>query len=146
MSITKQDPRNIHLGGEVTEVSDLPASEVITPGFLVELVDDGGALKYQKHGSAAGDGAPSVALPQTHFNKDIDDDYAAGDTIMVAIGRPGTTFYMLIASGQDISRADKLESAGNGYLKILSGSFALFQSLDNPGSVTADTRIRVQAL
>lgn len=144
MAITRNDPGTIFLGGDRTEVGDLAVSEVITPGMLVERFNSGGVIRWRK---ATADVAnpPAVATNQSMLNKEVDDTYAIGDLAEVSILHKGATAWMLIASGQNIAAGTKLGSAGDGTLKA-SATVALFSALENKPSVTALTRIRVEAL
>lgn len=146
MAITRQDPNTIWLGGHRDQIGDMAAKAEVTPGHLVERVNTAGVWQWQKHSTAAGSGSPAVATEQSMLNKGVDDVYAAGDLMEVSIGKSGTNFWMFIPSGQNISYGAKLESAGDGTLRAVSGSFPLFVALESPGAVTALTRIRVEAL
>lgn len=149
MALEKLNPRRIHLGGPLTKLDDFQheASAAITPGFLVELHDDSGETKVRPHDTDSEQVPMAVALDRPENNKEIDDDYAIGDAVKVGFLAPGSVFFGLIPSGQDISNGEYLQSNGDGKLKTASATTATanvakFQSLDNPGSVTADTRIR----
>jgi hypothetical protein len=151
MAITKKEPNTVHLAGPKVLINDLAAGGAITPGFLVEMYDDSGVNKWQANSGADEIVPLAVALEQDEMNKTIDDDYAAGDLCKVAFLGPGSVFYGLIASGQDIANGDLLQSNGDGYLKAATATTATaalgkFQSLDNPGAVVADTRLRVQVI
>ena len=151
MAITKLNPNTIHLAGPKVLVDDLVAGGAITPGFLVEMYDDSGANKWRANASATEICAVAVALDRPELNKGIDDAYAAGDLVAVAFLAPGSVFYGLIPSGQDIANGDLLQSNGDGKLKAATATtqdaaLGRFQALDNPGSVTADTRLRVQVI
>lgn len=146
MTLTLKDPNTIHLGGAIDEVNDMAAGEAITPGHLVELYNNAGVHRYRKHSTAAGNTTPAVALDQPELNKAYDEAYATGDLIRVGVGKPGTTFWMHIASGQNIAFGDRLESAGNGTLRILAAGTALFTALETKANVTVDTMIRVETI
>lgn len=151
MAITKRDPNTIFLGGPETIVDEFPASEAITPGHLIELYDDSGTMKWRKHATDSEQVSIAVALEQGHFNKGVDDAYAADDQVVAAYLRAGSTFWGLIASGQDISAGELMQSAGDGTLKTAAATTAAantakFQSLEAPGAVTELTRLRVQVI
>lgn len=151
MAITKRDPNTVYLAGPITRVDEFPAGEAITPGHLIELYDDSGTMKWRKHATSTEQVTLAVALEQGHFNLGVDDAYAAGDQVVAGILCPGSTFWGLIASGQDISSAELMQSAGAGLLKAATATTAAanvakFQSLDNPGAVTELTRLRVQVI
>jgi len=144
MSITRSAPNTIYLGGPRTIVNDMSAKAAITPGHLVERVNTSGVWQWQKHATAGGNVGRSVATEQSMNNLGVDDDYAADDLVEVSLGAKGSTFWMLIASGQNISYGDSLESAGNGTLRILSSGTPLFTALETTGAVTELTRVRVE--
>lgn len=159
MAITKINPRTIHLGGPLTVVAGDDsdglgthvASAAITPGMLVEQHADSGDLKWRPHGTDSEQVTLAVALNEPHLNHGIDTAYAIGDLVSVGFLGPGSVFYGIIPSGQDISVGEFLQSNGDGKLKTASATTATanvakFQSLDAPGSVTADTRLRVQVI
>jgi hypothetical protein len=144
----KFPPNTVWLGGSRTEVNDLSASESITPGMLVERFSSSGTPKFRKHATAGGNTAAAVATDATMLNKGVDDAYAANDLIEVSIGNKGCTFWMLIASGQNIAAGGKLESAGNGKLRALAAGTALFTALEDKDNSAgpSDARIRVEVL
>ncbi len=146
MSVALNAPATIFLGGEHTQIGDLAASEAITPGHLVERFNNAGVIRFRKHSVAGGGGARLVALNHSMGNKGVDDAYAANDLVEVSAGRGGTTYWMLIASGQNIVAGNLLESAGNGTLRILASGIPLFSALENKPTVTVQTRIRVEAI
>lgn len=149
MSITPQNPNRIHLAGEVTIVNDKLAGGAITPGMLVERYDYGsGVSRFRAHSSAGGSGQRAVALDQPELNRTVDNAYATGDLVDVAILPPGSTAWMLIPSGQNIATGTNLESAGNGKLRAYSSGVKLFQATEsvNNSAGPSDARIRVEAL
>lgn len=146
MSITRLDPNTIFLGGEHTQINDLAASAAITPGHLVERFNSAGVIRLRKHATAGGDTARLIALNHSMANKGVDDDYAANDLVEVSAGRGGSTYWMLIASGQNIVAGNKLESAGDGTLRILAAGVALFSALENKPNVVVSTRLRVEVI
>lgn len=147
MSITRSNPNTIFLGGDRQQVNDLAASEVITPGHLVDRFNAAGIIRWRKHATAGVAVAPAVATDQSMLNKGVDDNYAIGDLVEVSILTKGAVAWMFIASGQNIAAGDKLESAGNGTLKIYATpGGALFSALENKPTVTVLTRIRAEAL
>jgi hypothetical protein len=145
MAITMQDPNTIHLGGPVTIENTRAASEVIYPGHLVLLFNNGGIQRYKKHDGTSLAAVRAVALDQPDQNLPYTTPCAANDLIPVGIGAPGCKFWMHIASGQTIVAGDKLESNGDGTLKIYSAGIALFAALENKTAV-ADTMIRVEVI
>jgi hypothetical protein len=151
MSITKINPRTIHLAGPCTKVDDIAAGGAVTPGMLVEVYDDSGTNKWRANASATEIAALAVALDRPELNDGIDDAYAADDLCKVGFLAPGSVFYGLIPSGQDISNGALLQSNGDGKLKAAtattqSAGLGRFQSLDNVGAVVVDTRLRIQVI
>lgn len=146
MAVTQRDPGTIWLGGPRTEIGDLAASETITPGQLVDRFNSSGVIRWRKHATAGGACAKAVATEQSMLNRSVDATYLVGDLMEVSIGAGGSTFWMYIASGQNIAAGNKLESAGDGTLRILASGTALFSALENKANVTTLTRIRVEAL
>jgi hypothetical protein len=144
MSITRFDPNTIFLGGMQTVVADMAASDVETPGHLLERFNSGGIIRWRK-ATADIAGPPAVALNHSMANKGVDDTYAIGDLVEVGIGNKGASYWMLIASGQNIAAGDLLGSAGGGTLKT-GATVARFTALENKPSVVVTTRIRVEAL
>jgi hypothetical protein len=144
MSITRFNPNTIFLGGERTQIGDIAASESITPGMGVELFNSAGVIRFRK-ATAALAGA-LVATNQSMLNKGVDDVYAAGDLMEVSAAQNGSTWWMLLASGQNIAAGNRLEHAGDGTLRILAAGVPVFKALENKPTVTTLTRIRVEAL
>lgn len=143
MSITRTNPNTIFLGGDRTQIGDLAVSEAITPGMGVERFNSGGVIRFRKATAALA--GILVATEQSMLNKGVDDDYAANDLAEVSALHKGATAWMLIASGQNIAAGNALEHAGNGTLRILASGVAVATALENKPSVTALTRIRVEA-
>lgn len=145
MAITKYPPNTIWLGGPRTEIGDVAAGEVITPGMLVERTPTTGL--WRKHALAAGP-CHSFATEQNMINKSVDDTYAIGDLAEVTLGAPGTNAWLIIASGANIAAGDKLESAGNGKLRAWTNGVAPFTALEakNNSAGPGDARIRVEVV
>lgn len=146
MSVAPNAPNTIFLGGERTQINDRTASEAIKPGHLVELFNNAGIIRFRKHSSAGADTARLIATEMAMMNKGVDDAYALADLVEVSAGRGGSTFWMRIASGQNIVAGQKLESAGNGTLRAIASGTALFSSLENSGAVVAETMLRVEVV
>ena len=144
MTIQRFDPNTIFLGGQQTVVADLAASAVIKPGHLVQRFNSGGVIRWQV-ATADVDGPAAVALDHPMANKGVDDTYAVGDLMEVGIGRGGSEYWMLIASGQNVAAGALLGSAGDGTLKT-GATVARFTALENKATVTVLTRIRVEAI
>ena len=150
MALTRKAPNTILLSQRDQVIIDdtLKASAAITPGMLVEMAASGGETTWVANAAAADVQYKAVALNAPYLNDGIDTDYASGDRVPVAFLTPGAVFYGIIPSGQDIAVGDHLQSNGDGKMKeatatTAAASVAHFQSLDAPGAVTADTRLRV---
>lgn len=141
MAITRYDPNVIHLGGHITKVGDVPAAEAITPGHLIERA--GG--EYALHTAAAA-GPLTLALDSPYANKTIDDAYAAGDLVPAGIFPSGSSGLAWLASGENVTDGDLLESAGSGMLAALASGVALARALEDKDTTTGDARIRVEAV
>lgn len=152
MAVEIRDPNTIHLAGDVVLVNDIAAGEVITPGALVAR----SAGTYLNHATAGAAAQPAFALEQDEINAGqradppvpaVDFPYASGDLIKVGNGRPGASFWALLASGQNISDGDDLFSAGTGELTG-TGTDAVaraIEAVDNTAGPGA-ARIRVEVL
>jgi hypothetical protein len=145
MSITRNNPNTVFLGGDRTQVNDLTASEAITPGHLIDSFNAAGVMRWRKHATASIAVAKTVATEMSMMNKGVDDAYALADLVEASVLHPGATAWMFIASGQTIVHGNKLESAGDGTLKIFGTGVVLFKALENK-TATALTRIRVEAV
>lgn len=143
MTVAQNPPGTIFLGGERTQIGDYAASQVITPGMGVELFNAGGVIRWRK--ATAGLAGAHIATNQSMMNKGVDDTYAIGDLMEVSAAQKGSTWWMLIASGQNIVAGNALEHAGDGTLRILAAGVAVFVAQENKPTVTAQTRIRVEA-
>jgi hypothetical protein len=150
MAISRRVPNQIMLRpGEMPpdRIScDHAAVEAITPGMLVELHDDSGALKWGVHDSADQPAARAVALDEKALNHGIATAYAAGDLVSVGYLYPGDRFYGIIPSGQNITQGALLQSNGDGKLKAFSAGPGGFVAASSPGSVAVDTRLIVEVL
>ena len=144
MSITRNDPGTVYLGGPRMVVNDLAASEAITPGMLVEKFNNAGVWRVKKHSLTSAAGS-QYATEQSMLNKEVDDAYAANDLVETSIGAPGSTFWALIASGQTIVFGNALESAGDGTLKVFNSGTKIANALESK-TATALTRIRVEVI
>lgn len=124
MSIQRFNPGTIYLGGIAgggkVEVSDLAASEAITPGMLVERFANAGVNRVRKS-TLTGLANVLFALDHPMANKGVDDAYAAGDLVQMLVGRPGDSVWALLTSGATIAFGAPLSDNGNGYLKAASG-------------------------
>lgn len=149
LSSWKYPPNTVHLAGPVVEVNDLAAGVAITPGMLIDVyAPSAGVVKVRPHATAAGFCQKRVALNLSMLNKGVDDAYAIGDLVELGIGTNGSTFWMLIPSGQNISAGNFLESNGDGKLRVFGSGSRLFQALEdkNNSAGPGDARIRVEVV
>ncbi len=157
MAITKELPRTIYLGGPFTEV-EVVAGEAIEPGMLVEPAAVAG--EYDAHDDAAGHAQTAFAVNNSADNRGTvllhatADEYVDGEQMHVYVGAPGATFWAWLASGEDASYGDYLQSDGTGRFDVfVSGqpvAWAL-EAVDADAGVATDhagqhRRIRVECL
>jgi hypothetical protein len=148
MAIVKYPPNTIHLAGNVDIINDVAAGASILPGMLIERYNSSGVPLFRPHGTAAVATSPTFALNQSMLNKGVDDAYASGDLVEAAMGKPGTTFWARLASGQSVVNGQKLESAGTGYLRALAvgTNVPLVEALETVDATAAAKMIRVQVV
>jgi hypothetical protein len=134
--------RVIALLGTPIVLDEDEAAEAITPGHLVEY--SGGNLI--KHATAAGKAARNFALERDEMGKDIDTAYAIGDQVKVGAFHQGQRVLVWIASGQNITKGNYLESAGDGTLRAMGSGVPLAQAVENNNNAAGpgDSRLRVQ--
>ena len=138
-------PRVIKLLGEPIQNEDNAAAEAITPGHLVTLNGSGQVIK---HATAGANTQRNFALEREEMGKTIDTPYAIGDTVKVGAFGPGTRVNALIASGQNITKGAKLESAGNGTLRVLAAGTPIAWAVRavNNSAGPGDARISVEIM
>lgn len=155
MAISQREPNTILLGGGMnaadgaaTYINDLVAVETLTPGMILELHDDNGVPAWGVHDTADDPVEPVVALEKGLFlNKGVDDTYADGELVIAAALKPGSMFWGIVPSGQDINVGARLQSNGDGKLKAAATGHVKFVShTDTGGAVTEDTRVKVEVL
>lgn len=141
--------RTIALLGQPVYNEDGLAGEAIKPGHLVD-----GVTTILKHASAGGACPRTFALERDELGQGLTGidtnaggpDYAVGDTVKVGAFHPGQHVNAYIASGQNINENDRLESAGDGTLRVFSAGVILARALEDSGAVTDLTRIRVEIM
>lgn len=134
------------LGNElVTQNEDNKAAEAITPGHLIDYDSNG---DWVKHASAGGANAGRFALEREELGNDMNVDYAIGDTVKAGLCPRGVRVNAIIASGQNITKGNFLESAGNGTLRVLAAGVRIAQALEtvNNSSGPAGARLRVEMI
>ena len=153
-TLSNRPPRTIRLGGPWTSVDEHKALAAITPGMLVEYVNDAGTLKVQAHSTAGGDAVSMVAFQRSEFNQavsldpataPVDPAYAVDDEVKTGVGANGATAWMILPTGQTINPGDGLESNGDGKLRALAAGTKIATALGSSGGATAaDRRIEVE--
>jgi hypothetical protein len=145
MSITRLNPNTIFLGGNRVQVNDLAASEVITPGQIVERFNNAGVIRWRKNTIVTGNLPCAVACDHAMANKGVDDTYAIADLVEVSIMEPGASFWGFIASGQTIVAGNQLQTVSGGTLAIYSSGSLVATALENK-TASVLTRIRCEAV
>lgn len=152
MAIEFFNPNTIALAGNLHAITnDMGAGVAIKPGMLIETYPVSGAAMWRPSSNATNTPTMCVAIEQSEMNLGIDDLYSANDLVKAWWLDAGAVFYGIVPSGQNIAVGDSLQSNGDGKLKeasslAASGGVVKFQSLDSPGLVNVDTRIRVQVI
>lgn len=139
MAITLNQPNTIHLAGPVQEVGDLACGVAICPGHLVERYNPSGTIiRLRPHTTGGGATMRLLAVEQSDVNKGVNDGYAIGDLVQAKAFPTGSSAWALIASGQNIVAGNKLESAGDGTLRILASGVALFSAIESVNNTTGN--------
>jgi hypothetical protein len=153
MAVTKNPPNIINLSGTLTDNVDdhIRCGVASTPGMLAELFDVSGENKWRPNASATEQPTLAVFLSSPESNLGVDDVYAINDLAPVWYLHPGYVFWGILRSGQNVANCGLVQSNGDGKLKAATATTATanvarFKCLDNPGLVSADTRIRVQVI
>ena len=143
-------PRVVTLKGCPILNEDGAATEVIKPGHLVK-----GVTSIAKQTATTGVVPARYAQERDELGRGIDTtygvespNYAVGDTVKVGAYHAGCEHAAWIASGQNIAADDRLESAGDGTLAILSSGVAIARALEavNNSAGPGDALIRVADL
>lgn len=127
--------RNILIKGRPNQSEDGIAGAVVLPGYLVD-----GVTSIVPHASAGGACPRTFAAERDEMGAGVDDAYkhgyapasayAIGDAVKVLACAPGDRVLAYIASGQNITSNDRLESAGNGTLRILASGVIIGRALE----------------
>lgn len=123
-------------GADIVQVSEAGvASATVNPGYLVD-----GFTSIAHHAVAGGLVQRTFALEREELGQGIDNArqgtgtasafYASGDYVKVGTFPPGTRLTAFVASGQNISVNSKLESAGDGTLRIFGSGTILARALE----------------
>jgi len=136
--------RTIILMGEPKVSEDWAAGGAITPGMLVERNSSGLLVA---HATAGGAAAYDFAMERDEMGKDIDTAYASGDTVKVGHCHAGMRVNALIANAVNAAVNSKLESAGNGTLRVFTTGVIIAQALEAVNNTSgANARLRVEII
>lgn len=119
--------RAVILRGQPEINEDGVASAAVKPGYLVA------GYASIAHQSVAGANVPrAIALERDELGTGIDNTYqsattltafyASGDTVKVAVGKPGDRFTMFLASGYGVAANGQLQSHTDGSLRPVEAS------------------------
>ncbi len=141
--------KTIALLGLPVQMEDFQATAAITPGELLDF----SAGKWIAHAGAGLNAVPTFALERDELGNGITVDYAADDYVKSGTFHTGQHVLGFIASGQDLSIGDYVESDGSGGLRALGTDAAtddtqresvVARALEASGAVVARTRIRFE--
>lgn len=155
MSVSSRTDEVLVDGRESAVMYELEADEAVTPGHLVEYDDD--VSLGIKHSTAGGPCAVRVALTKEwggdaeDDTDPIDDAYADGDAMRVAVLQAGARYRALIKASENITPGDFLVSAGDGTLAQLDGTSpedagAVVGVAREAGNETTDFRLEVEVI
>ena len=141
--------RSITLKGCPIVSEEGAATETIKPGYLVK-----GVSSVAKQ-TGTGWVPRALALERDELGQGIDNtlqgsgtesaNYASGDRVKVGVYYGGCEVTVFVASGQNISEDDFLESAGDGTVKEGSTN-PIMRAMETLGAVTVETALRAQVL
>lgn len=94
-------------------VKEALAGGAITPGMLVAYTSTGTVVV---HPSSGADAAKMFAMEDDLQGKSITDAYASGNNVRFFAAQRGDLVFAYLASGQNVTCHDLLESNGAGYL------------------------------
>lgn len=92
------------------------AHAAISPGNILELNSDNEVLRYATENGAPPSGR-LIAIEDALQGKEVTDDYAADDIVMVAVADAGSEWNLLVAAGAVLTIGESLISDGNGCLQ-----------------------------
>jgi len=101
----------IHNKGTLWDQEELVAASTISPGMLCEVIAAG---TVQAHSLEGGRAERLIAMEDALQGNGVDTDYSADDPVSLAIARPGETWNLLMASGEDGAPGAPVVSKGDG--------------------------------
>ena len=137
--------RTIRVAGGLS--FDYEAASAFSPGMLIELITAG---TVQAHSTAGGTAERFFALESEEQGEGVTDAYVDGEIAKTAVFAPGERVNALLANGETAVKGSKLESNGDGYLRVVdadasAGAIAVqsvvgvaLEALDMSGSSGAD--------
>ncbi len=145
--------RSIILRGDPEINEDGIATATIKPGYLLQGV----SYKAPQSINDTRVVPAAFALEREELGEGIDDSlvgsgtltafYASGDTVKEGVFDAGDRALGIVASGETVNEDTLLTSNGAGKLKAATTSaYARARSLDNLGTVVADTFCRVEII
>lgn len=151
-------PNTIYLGGGdgpagqfgYTPVVDMLVLGTPLPGYLAEVRVDSGVRKWAVHsaGGADADVLPvAFFLEQTEMGLGTEDAYKTNSLCTVAEAHPGSIWWIMVATGQNIALNGILQSNGDGLFKAVGTGKGILRALESTGGATAaPTRIRAEVI
>lgn len=145
----------IKLRSELHLVDEFTPAEVLYPGHLIEINSNGNA---QKHSSGGGPLAAMFAIEAGFAGYGIGDKYdpnGDNDKVQAWNAHSGDYAYAVLQDGQNVSKGDYLESAGDGTLTTYSSGVVVAQAdealdlsassgTESSGTLGYDKRIKVR--
>ena len=144
------EKRSIVVRGTPTVNEVGTASEAIKPGYLVKGV----STIAKQTATTTGQPPCAFALERDELGRGIDDTYrgsadaaayASGDVVKVGVFKKGEQLVAYVASGENITEDDQLESAGDGTLSE-GTTKPIARALETLGAVTVETALLVEIL
>ena len=132
-------------GPSAGQSEDWAAAEAITPGMLVARNSSNLLIKHNDDAPAMNI-ARDFAMERDEMGKDIDTNYAIGDTVKVGHFTPGDRVNAIIASGVNAAANSILESAGDGTLRVRTSGPGIAVALEavNNSAGPGNVRLRVE--
>jgi len=98
------------------QIKEYTANAAATPGHLCELMSTG---KVRAHATAGGSCQKRFFLENKLAGGEIDTAYVADEQCQTGVFKPGDEVYGLLADGENAAIGSKLESAGDGTLRVV---------------------------